>query len=242
LPPEMLLTISTNKYDLFKFIPGNRPIDEKHVNWLMSAIQKKNLLPLNPIIVNKNFEVVEGQHRLVAAERLGVHIFYLKDDDITKADMASLNKNRKNWSVLDYINYWATEQAPGFDTLTTFMLENPLIPPSTILRLIGPDQGGNSTGKLRDGIVDVSNIDQANYICSVLKEYAELINFAHERNFVLAVMSSIRTPGYDHDTMRRKLEYQSRSLRRCITVKQYCEMLQEIYNYNSSKNLLTIKC
>jgi hypothetical protein len=105
-----------------------------------------------------------------------------------------------------------------------------------------------STGQKRDinglkqGIIDVSGYERALTIAATVKEYSELVSFAYTREFILGVMACLNTPEYSHEHMQAKLEYQSRSLRRCVNVKQYKEQFAEIYNHAlSAKNHITIK-
>jgi hypothetical protein len=227
----------TINYFQFKRIASNRPVDEKHVTALVEKINVKNLLHLFPILVNSRMEVIDGQHRLSAAERTGEYVYYFIDDDISKADIANINVTAKNWSINDYINYWTIEKAPGFDVFSEFMIANPLMPPTTIYRLIGAD---NIVHKVRKGIIDVSKIDTAERVSAICKEYRNMIDFAYERYFIMAVFNCVQTPEYDHAVMRDKLNYQSRSLLKCVTVRQYTEMLEEIYNYKN-KNAIKLK-
>ena len=227
----------TTNYDLFKSITANREVDEAHVKRLIKAISEKNLLQVNAILCNENFEVIDGQHRLEAATRLNVPIYYILNSDVNKRDIANINSNAKNWTVLDYINYWTIERAPGFDKLSAFLSENPLIPPSSALVMLSAD-GKRDLPGLRNGHVDTSGYPEATEIAEILKFFRNKIDFAYDRNFILAVISCVKTDGYNHEIMKNKVEMQSRSLVKCVNRKQYVEMLEEIYNRNSSKNRL----
>ncbi len=225
----------TSDYSQFKSIVSNREVDERHVKRLMKAIEVKNLLHINPILCNKEFEVVDGQHRLEAATRLGLPIYYIIDAAVNKADIAAINSNAKNWDIVDYVNYWTIEKKPGFDKLSAFISQFPNIPISTAL-LMCSSAGARDYEALRQGYVNVDNYQQACEIAEILKFYRNIFDSTYERNFVLAVIASVKTPGYDHEAMKKKLEYQSRSLVRCVSKKQYLEMLEEIYNHSVGKH------
>lgn len=235
--PEIQKTIN---YFQFKTIASNRPVDQRHVEQLKKEILVKDLLHLFPILVNTSFEVIDGQHRLAAAEQLEKYIYYQVDNEISKNDIANVNVLSKNWNINDYINFWTKEKREGFDKLTEFMIENPLLPPSTILIMMSKARK-RDINALKQGELDVSNYEQALVIASVLKEYRNIVDFAYERNFILAVMNCIYTPGYDHQEMRRQLESQSRCVVKCINVKHYTDMFSEIYNRNKSRNVLKFR-
>lgn len=225
---------STTDYGQFKSITSNREVDEPHVKRLIKSLEKKNLLQINPIVCNSEMEVVDGQHRLEAATRMGLEIFYIVDSQVSKVDIATINSNAKNWTVMDYINYWTIEKAPGFDKLSHFLNDHPLIPPSSALLMLSAD-GKRDLAGLKNGFVDATGYPEACEIANILKYFRNYADFAYDRNFILAVITCVQVDGYDHDTMKAKVEMQPRSLVKCINRKQYVEMLEEIYNYRSHK-------
>ena len=77
----------TTTLDKFKLKKGNRFINEAHVKALIDSIKKHNLLHLQPIIVDTNMNVIDGQHRLKAAERLQVPIYYVIAADVSFDDI-----------------------------------------------------------------------------------------------------------------------------------------------------------
>ena len=99
----------TTDYSLFKDVSSNRDVDRKHVKKLVNSIREKNLLEVNPIIVNEKLEVLDGQHRLEAAKQLKVPIYYVISSDVTHNDISRLNSNKKNWLLMDYINYYTVK-------------------------------------------------------------------------------------------------------------------------------------
>lgn len=97
----------TKNYSLFKIINGNRTLDSKHVNNLIESIKKSNLLALRPILVDKDFYVVDGQHRLEAAKVLDLDIYYFQIKNENHSEMVILNQNNKNWKLEDFLIFHA---------------------------------------------------------------------------------------------------------------------------------------
>lgn len=85
----------TSDYSLFKLLRGNRDLNKPHMNKMKEAIESDNRLNLHPIIVNKNFEVIDGQHRLQCAKELGVDIFYIRSEDVENKHIINCNVNQK---------------------------------------------------------------------------------------------------------------------------------------------------
>lgn len=96
--------LKTSNFELFKTIKGNRPINLNHVTKLIHDIEQRNLLADNPIKINKDMEIVDGQHRYEAAKALNTPIYYIMmEDGGDLSDVQRLNRNTKVWSSVDYM-------------------------------------------------------------------------------------------------------------------------------------------
>lgn len=237
---EQQLMQSTKDYEMFGHINSNRKIDKRHVKTLANLISKNNLLHLNPLIVDGYNRVVDGQHRLEAAKLLKVQVFYIKDAGINKTDIAALNSNKKNWSLVDYINFHTEEGKPGFKELRNFMALYPKLPVSSALSLVSTG-GRHDTAAIREGSVDVGNVDQAEEIAEFLTWLHDMYDAAYSGSVAGVIRTMFNAEGFDQELFKTKIQGQPRSLVKCINKKQYLEMFLEIYNYKLSLNRLTIK-
>jgi hypothetical protein len=222
---------STNQYTLFGTIGSNREVDKKHVKRLAAAISENNLLHLNPIIVNSEMQVIDGQHRLQAAKLLNVPIFYVTDDGVNKGHIAALNTNQKNWATMDYVNYWQREKRPGFRDLAKF-INNSGLPVSAAVSLLAFDPHG-ALKSMREGRVDTDNIEMANDIIDFIHRVAE--QYGYDWFICGGVAKSLRRmwehPEFDSEKLWDKIATQPRSVVLCTSDKKYLEMFAEIYNY-----------
>lgn len=111
----------TKDYSMFVFLDGNRAgINRSQVEKLKKAIQKKNLLHINPILVNAKMEVINGQHRLIAARELDVEVFYLEDDSLQREDLICMNSSL-SWNVSDHLNYYVVKGNQEYIRLKNFI-------------------------------------------------------------------------------------------------------------------------
>ena len=92
----------TTDYSKFKKTRGNRPVDEAHVQQLKKLIEEKDLY--DPIRVNKNMEVIDGQHTLEARKQLDLKVPFIIMDSDDPLDVARLNTGRKNWSMENHLD------------------------------------------------------------------------------------------------------------------------------------------
>lgn len=230
----------TTDYSIFGEIDSNREVDRRHVNRLVKAIMEKNLLHLNPIIVDEYNRVIDGQHRLEAAKALNVPVYYIVDGSVNNSDISALNSNKKNWQMMDYINFHAVEKRPGFNVLCKFLAEHPDIPASAALALLDPDGIRNSKAVMA-GQVNVMNLEQAERIAGFLKWLRNFYDYAFNGTVISVIRKMFDHGDFDEAYFRDKIEGQPRSLVKCINARQYREMFLEIYNYKLSVNRIELR-
>lgn len=178
---------STKDYSIFKDFSSNREVDHKHVNKLVSAIQKRNLLHVNPIVVDENMRVIDGQHRLAAAQKLGVEIFYIQEA-INRGDISMLNSNQKNWTGMDYINFFTREKVSAFLQLSSLINHYPEMAISALLSLSN-SEGRRDIVELKSGRLDVENIEHAKEVCELCQVLNKRfhVDFVFDSRFPLAI-------------------------------------------------------
>lgn len=115
----------STKYDLFNRVTGNREVREEKVKALVDAVQKCNMLCVCPVIITKDYFLLDGQHRIEAAKRLGVPYYYvIAPDHIQKTRMIDLNVTQNSWTIADYIKYFAENGDENYIKLIQFCKKN----------------------------------------------------------------------------------------------------------------------
>lgn len=98
--------METMQYDLFNFIVGNREI--KVNKTLENSIKEYGIL--QPIKVDKDFNIIEGQHRYMSAKKNGIPVKYIVTNDQANyriSEISELNGTSRKWTVKDYIHSFA---------------------------------------------------------------------------------------------------------------------------------------
>lgn len=116
----------TTNYKQFKFIPENREIDRPFIENLKKAILERNLLEEYYIKVDKDFNVLDGQHRLIAAKELRLPIFFKIETNMDRDDLTVVNANQHRWSLENWVRYWAKKGNPNYEQLLQFHQEQQL--------------------------------------------------------------------------------------------------------------------
>ncbi|MCK5020953.1 MAG: ParB N-terminal domain-containing protein, partial [Candidatus Peribacteraceae bacterium] len=93
---------SVDPKNLFVFDDGNRSIKKSDVRNLIEMISKTGVI--TSIVVDENGYIIDGQHRAVAAAKLGymVQISTYNLTEKTPDLIQALNISQKNWSNVDW--------------------------------------------------------------------------------------------------------------------------------------------
>lgn len=234
---------STTDYDKFKFINENRALTESHVNKLMESIQFSNKLELNPVIVDKDMNVIDGQHRIMAASRLNLPVYYLVDEDPSGQEIIFLNNVKKKWSLENYLNYWVNKKSQQYLHLKE-MCDTYEITCGHALALQGKDTGDNFESFRTGGYC--FEITEKNLI--VLEAFVKLREFYEEIGVKLAINTKLiraikiffSNPDISLERFFEKLSKCQYSIPRRISIEECIKIFVSIYNYFCKQNRLTV--
>lgn len=111
----------TEKYELFRFLTGNREVNAQMVKRLAMEIKEHGQLV--PILVNEKFEAIDGQHRLMACKSIGIPVRFIVQSGMRMSEIISINTNSRKWSEIDYINRFAEEGSVKYIELRDWIKE-----------------------------------------------------------------------------------------------------------------------
>lgn len=112
----------TKDYSIFKRLVGNRDIPESRISKIVESIQTIGWVH-NPIIVNEKMEVIDGQGRLTALQRLKMPVEYIIAEGAGNKECIYMNMNMVNWKLPDFIKSYAEQGNENYQRLLT-LIEN----------------------------------------------------------------------------------------------------------------------
>jgi len=229
----------TDDYGMFKRLPDNRDVLEKRVRKLVASISEKYLT--NPIIVNENMEIIDGQGRYEALKHLGKPIDYIVVHGAGSEDCKRMNRFNTKWSTLDFAKSFAKAGNKAYITLLRGVNATNL-PIGTVLRLAnhGTKAGGTSyaMSKFEKGLLDFTDLDYDKVIRvhKAADEITYALQTTHRRNdaFYTAVKIITETENYSHDKMLRNCAALRSSYNQMSALKDQLVEFERIYNYRTS--------
>lgn len=233
------MLLKTKDYSIFKILGENRQINERNLNNIIQSMRIKNLLHIEPIKVNKDMGVIDGQHRLMAAQILGLEVVYTIESDLEVGDISLLNI-QKDWSNEDYLQHFVRRGFSEYLKLNEF-IKNSGVSFSDSLDLVKVRTRESSKsfklGEYKfppsDYIIDLmKDLDVLNRTVSIILRYRpELYKFLITRKFRRALKDLIQVPDFNLERFFTRLEKNIDKLRGCVSTESYAIMLVDIYNY-----------
>jgi len=237
---------STTNCTYFKRLKENRMINEAHVLALIDSFENDGYL-FTILYLNEKLEIIDGQHRLEAAKRKGLPVYFIIMPGWGIKEVTILNMNSRNWTIVDFMETHAKAGNPNYVRFKEFFDAFEFDVTVCQLIITGRRSGGYaSSDEFRMGHMQV---DEQQLTDAYLKgkKIVGLIPFHpygwKSRNFVEAMLLIFTAKGYDHEHLIAKLTtYPDLMLReaKSLRVEEYVRTLLEKYNFRRQKDKIAV--
>lgn len=221
----------TKNYERFTSLEGNRDLNLFHYERLKKSIKEIDLSEANPILVNENFQIIDGQHRYAVCKELNKPIYYILVKGYGLKEVQILNMNMKNWRMEDYIEGYCKMGKTEYLYLSSFLKQHKLGVTNslTILCSWGSETGNN----LMNGSLVLTNKERGVVVSDWLNQLKPFYSGTARRSFITAMVKCYSIQKFDFNILIQKLAYQQTKMIDCVDTKNYLILLEEIYNYRS---------
>jgi hypothetical protein len=234
--------LRTRDYSIFKKHPQNRELKPLNLKKLEESLGEKSLLEFRPILVDKDMRVLDGQHCVRVAEKLGIEVFYMIVPDAQVEDIIRLNAYKQNWATDDYMNAHSSLGKAEYIKLNEFCNRNQ-ISIAEFLHMMNI-RHGSQIKKLKKGEVILppqqtldefeKKLIKLNDLCSLIDSYSIKYNYITKtQRFRRAAYILLSNKNTDYKTLLKKIKFNFDKIRPSTTSKTYYSMLRDIYNYKN---------
>ena len=224
---------STTNYDQFKVVNSNRTIKQRNVEKLMKSFElTKGMSKSKPIIVDGNYNVIDGQHRLMACKKMGIPVHYVVTED-TIDSIPIFNTYQEKWGIEDYVIYYANKGNENYIRLLE-VKRRAGVSINACLECLGFATSKTSNFALKEGRFvfeedidkSVEHIEKVMRLCYVIKGKR---NVSTKITRAIRTLSKIRT--FNLDAFIEKITRYQGKLYNCTTSDEYIDMFVSINNY-----------
>lgn len=248
---EVNKVYKTSNLSIFKQIDGNRIPNLQHVNRLATSI-RINGMKCNPILVNEKMEVIDGQHRLMAAKEAASFVYYIIVTGYSLSEVHTLNLNQKNWGKKDFMEGYANMGIESYIKLKSFVDKNDDYTFNDCIAFCAnrttTTQGKSDKAKLINPELSIQQVfeegtwtgkdfnlgqDYANKI-RMIKPYYSGYN---KSGFVTTMIGLLQKETFDFNEFMHKIRLQPTAMVDCANREQYRTLIEDIYNYRSRNKI-----
>jgi hypothetical protein len=234
----------TRDYKMFKFRADNREngVNQTHVNALKSSIQAKNLLEFRPIIVNEEFEVMDGQHRLKAAEQLGLEVYYQQDKNLSSSDIVLMNIN-KAWGLGDFLNYYVKNHSPEYVKLDSFIKQHRIQVKIALNITMGARKESMQSFKRGEYKFEGEKFGERIEWCWDTVNLIKKINgsqssqYTETSRFWKPLIKLMREESFDNEKWRENVKKLSNKFYPRANEQGYTQLIMDVYNWHNKNKI-----
>lgn len=234
----------TYDYSKFRKLQGNRGVEEKRVKSLVDSIKQVGWIS-NPIIVNNKMEVIDGQGRLEALQRLKMPVEYHIVDSADLNACRVMNTNNMAWKPMDYIKSYADSGIKDYQRVYQLMVYFG-VKVDTVLNSVFIMSNGNTSEKMKRGELIFTEHDyvKASEALNIRKKYVKVMDrFGGRRDTRDKVVFYIINYGrsheeVDHDKIVEALDNADPHEIYAQNFERLLESVQSAYNRGKKKKRL----
>ena len=227
---------STNNYSKFRLVYGNRELLRRKVIKLREAIKIENKILSYPIVVNSNFQILDGQHRFVALAELGLPVCYIVDDTFKVKTIPKINTAQDKWKSNDYLSAYCTLGYKDYEVFRNFMKTYDTNFTVTLVLFHGKFTGGLYRD-FAEGKFTAKHLNRAVKWMDMVQDFKEYIQDIHkDRHFIRAILDCFNHPKYEHERMLKKMKSRGALMTKSVNRLDYLRQIEAMYNWHSPED------
>jgi len=232
----------TTDYDQFKNIVGNRVV--KKDNSYKQLLQEMSKIgQAEPILVTKDYYVINGQHRLEVAKDLNIPvIFYISNLDATPEVIGSVNRTKKMWDVMSTARLFEGQGKKDYSIFLDYR-EKYNFMPTQVMSLLRTGKAHKSFATIRDEFNSGKFVATHKKAAYEFGDYVLLLekeansNVFRNQYFLVALHNAYSIKGFDKKLFLSQCVKYRFMLDKRANNSQSQHLIHEIYNNKLNKDL-----
>lgn len=231
----------TNDYGRFKFLKGNRDINESKVKKIRADIESGiDFLKFAPIVVNEKMEIIDGQHRYAVSRDMKTNVYYVINQTADLEVVPAINSKSTKWRTVDFLNSYVDLKRPVYCALTDFIehFKGVSIPTAAKMFHFGTVNEHAAMEAFQDGTLTADFQEVAHDIAILLTDLKPFMTNPYSRR-MFAVMLMLHDNGkYNHEFFIKKLVESGRRIESSDSTKSIIQDMESIINHKSKHRII----
>ena len=234
---------STTNYKLFQRSELNRDTTMRGRKKLVASMKKNGWYRSKPLSAwrdpeTKKLIVMDGQHRLLIAESLGIPVRFVVEPK--SFSTAEINNTGKNWKLKDFADLFVRQGLSAYQEGLEFAETYKLPLGAAFALLAGYSSFSNVEIGFKNGKFKVEDKDWAEKVASLRSQMVALSPSLNKQKFTEACIAVCRVPEFDSTRLIRGAERRRDLLVSFSNRDAYLQTMEEVYNFGR-KTLFGLK-
>jgi hypothetical protein len=233
----------TKDYSKFQKIDTNRVLDKSNFKKIERSMIENGLM-VDPIKINEDWEIVDGQHRLAVSEKLGLGIYYIQVKGIGKKEMIVSNAVKKSWNMTNFLDHYVKEGRASYVKLKKFRDEFPMFSITDCVVFLSNGIQHWNGDMFRNGEFEAGSLNKAMELAEQVMKLKQVFPQGYKRGvFVRTLLSTNRQPDFVmEEFIKKSMIVPSEYFQIKGDRKGTKRMIEDIYNYKRRRSdKITIK-
>lgn len=234
-----LVVESTTDYNKFKFMGGNRRVDLNHVKKLEREMAyNPDMFQAQPILVNENFFIVDGQHRFHAARNLNLPVYYIVKPKLAVEAARHLNTTQRRWTLVDFAHSYAESGRMDYVSFLRRRAQYPSLTTTIVLAALGGVNDSRAEDIFRRGEFKIGDEDQG---VETLKRLEEVQRLSKQKLNLPMARSLMKlwndSDDFDFGKFLQKLSKAPQEFTVHTTMRNCLRSIEDVYNFQSKSRI-----
>ncbi|MFT8392788.1 MAG: ParB/RepB/Spo0J family partition protein [Liquorilactobacillus ghanensis] len=188
---------------------------------------------ISPIIVNENFVVIDGQHRLAAAKKAKKAIEYIVKPGLDEHDIVRMNTIQRKWSIKDYIEAFGNQGNKQYVELANLINKKYSDISSTVSIATGKLGVGKPNKEIKEGKFTFFNYEKTVEFLELYKTFRSKTRIPKKSHMAISLFKIFQHPKIDFDRLIAKTISTglNEDLKvRTLNTTEYTKLLLDTYN------------
>lgn len=232
----------SENYDMFGFINGNRDTSITKIEKIAADVRGgMNMLPYFPILVNKDYLIIDGQHRFEVSRATQNPVYYLVVHDVPIGKIAMLNSRSSNWRMRDYLECYVKCGIDDYKVLARYLKKYQGISISDMMAILelGSIQIRRDSEAFKNGKFKAKETKAARD----LMEFVWQFNYHHlwkKRPFILAMEKILKAGKYEEERLLASMKRDFDAFMHSSNWKDYLSQIERAYNFRLRERVVLV--
>lgn len=227
------LSVKEYGWKNLKLKTGNRPLKEYNLRKKRKSIKENGYIKAYPIIINRNFEITDGQHRWLVCKELDIEPTVRMEEDMAPHLIAGAGAATDKWTIEDTLYSRADLGGEAAKTIVALCKRFDASPRVIFLAL------GKSNNITRDAEMSITDdeVMDAVHLLHELRMFADIATeyeiYRHQA--LIGALRMVKSmPGYDANRMEHRMKVYGKEMfvKSHRTKDQVCNLI-DVYNYHT---------